>query len=259
MQDRYSGDVGDFGKFGLLRHLLNGTKYHLGINWYLYPNEKHNEDGKFIRYLTNPQYRQCDVELHQKLKSVVSNTRCINALENAQLFNCETSYFSNAVDFYPDFPDQTKANKEKRLLLRTEWQSKAISALSDSNVLFLDPDNGLEIDSCKSLNQKKSGKFAYFNEINKFHKGKAFTVIYHHLNRHKNHGTHTEQIKNRAHELKRNIESVHTVHCLRYTPYSPRVFFILTTGQVNNEITGKLSNFNTGCWGRYWDNYYECN
>jgi len=30
MQDRYSGDVGDFGKFGLLRHLVNDTGYRLG-------------------------------------------------------------------------------------------------------------------------------------------------------------------------------------------------------------------------------------
>ncbi len=227
MQDRYSGDVGDFGKFGLLRHLLNGSKYRLGINWYLYPTEQHNEDGKFIRYLSSQQYKKCDKELHQKLNDVVANTRYVKALENAQLFICRTNYFSNIVDFYPEYPGQTKANKDKRLLLRKEWQNKAISTLSACNVLFLDPDNGLEIDSCKSLSMKKSGKFAYFDEINKFHKDKAFTVIYQHLNRHRNHGTHTEQIQNRAHELKDKISSVHAVHCLRYTPYSPRAFFIL--------------------------------
>jgi hypothetical protein len=52
MQDRYSGDVGDFGKFGLLRHILNGSQLKLGINWYLFPNEDHNEDGRFINYLS---------------------------------------------------------------------------------------------------------------------------------------------------------------------------------------------------------------
>lgn len=258
MQDRYSGDVGDFGKFGLLRHLLNDSEYSLGVNWYLFPNEQHNEDGKFIKYLSSQEYKQCDKELHEKLKSVVANTRCVSALENANLFNCQTTYFSNIVDFYPKYPGQTKVNKEKRLSLRNTWKDLAISTLATNNVLFLDPDNGLEVDSCKSLNQKRSGKFTFFDEINKFHQGKAFTVIYHHLNRHKNHGTHVEQIQNRAQELKDKIDPVHTVFCLRYTPYSPRVFFILATANVMSEIKMKLNNFMGGNWGQYWGSYYEC-
>jgi len=177
VQNRYSGDVGDFGKFGLLRHLLNDSQYSLGINWYLFPDEGHNEDGKFTRYLLNPDFELCDSGLHNKLKTVVSNKRCVQALEKSNLFRCKTTYFSNTVDFYTDFPSQTKKNKETRLSLRKKWQANTIANLSNSNVLFIDPDNGLQIESCKSLNQKKSGKFAYFNEISKFHEGKAFTVI----------------------------------------------------------------------------------
>ena len=53
MQDRYAGDVGDFGKFGLLRTLceLNAPQLKLGIVWYLVPEESHNEDGKHTKYL----------------------------------------------------------------------------------------------------------------------------------------------------------------------------------------------------------------
>ena len=263
MQNRYSGDVGDFGKFGLIRHLVNDSKYHLGINWYLHPDEGHNDDGKFVEYLSGSKYKECDEELHKKLKAVVlQNKRAIKTLEDAQLFNCRTSYFSDNLDFYSKFSSQSKSDKEKRLVLRKEWQDRAISKLSNSNVLFLDPDNGLEIASCKSLNQKKSSKFAYFDEINRFHGGKAFTLIYHHLNRHKDHGTHSEQIKQRSHELKNKINSVETVYCLRYTPYSPRAFFILATEPVNIEIKKKLNTFlgknEKSRWARYWDNYFEC-
>jgi len=259
MQDRYSGDVGDYGKFGLLRHLFNDSEYHLGINWYLYPDEKHNEDGKFTKYLLDPQYGQCDTELHHKLSKVVSNTRCVRAIEEAGLFDCETSFFSNTVDFYSEAPGQTKANKEKRTFLRTEWQRKAASNLSDCDVLFLDPDNGLEIESCRSLNQKRSGKFAYFEEINKFHNDKEITIIYHHLNRHKNHGTHAEQIRNRSQELKTKIDSAHTIYCLRYKPYSPRAFFVIASSKAVKGIRRSLHDFMGSHWGKYWDNYYEQN
>ena len=36
MQDRYAGDVGDYGKIGLLR-CLEKQGFNIGINWYLVP------------------------------------------------------------------------------------------------------------------------------------------------------------------------------------------------------------------------------
>ncbi|SFV87570.1 hypothetical protein MNB_SUP05-SYMBIONT-5-435 [hydrothermal vent metagenome] len=253
MQNRYSGDVGDFGKFGLLRYLLNNSKYSLGINWYLFPDEGHNEDGKFTEYLSKPNlkpnFEKCDSELHNKLKTIVENNkRCVQALKESNLFKCKTTYFSMAVDFYPNFPGQT------RLSLRKEWQDKATAALAVSNVLFIDPDNGLQIKSCESLNQKKSGKYAYFTEISKFHEDKEFTVIYHHLNRC---DSHSQQIKNRAQELKDKINPKHTVFCIRYRPYSPRAFFIIASPNAIEYVRDKLKAFLKSSWEPHWDCYHE--
>ena len=50
MQDRYVGDIGDYGKLGLLRSLAAAGLL-IGVNWYRTPDENHNEDGKFIQYL----------------------------------------------------------------------------------------------------------------------------------------------------------------------------------------------------------------
>lgn len=58
MQNRYSGDVGDFGKFGFLRHLCDGRT--LGVVWYLYPDERGNGDGGHVDYLDDNQYRECE-------------------------------------------------------------------------------------------------------------------------------------------------------------------------------------------------------
>ena len=50
MQNRYAGDIGDFGKLGLLRTLY-AAGFSVGVNWYLNPNltskELNNKDGKF--------------------------------------------------------------------------------------------------------------------------------------------------------------------------------------------------------------------
>ena len=66
MQNRYFGDVGDFGKYGLLRKINNkGLK--LGVNWYLVKDEGHNDDGKHITYLQKSDYALCDLKLFEKL------------------------------------------------------------------------------------------------------------------------------------------------------------------------------------------------
>lgn len=78
MEDRYTGDVGDFIKLALLRFLVRGDPVlKLAINWYLSPNEDQNADGKHIGYL-KPSNRQhaslerCDPDLMMRLKRKLS-------------------------------------------------------------------------------------------------------------------------------------------------------------------------------------------
>ena len=63
MQNRYTGDIGDFGKLGLLR-VLQEAGFSIGVNWYLTPNEEHNQDGKHINY---EDLRFCDEALWAEL------------------------------------------------------------------------------------------------------------------------------------------------------------------------------------------------
>src|SRR3990172_2817198 len=53
MQDRYAGDVGDFGKFALLRAFSGGRL--LGVGWYRTSGEgEANNDGRHLGYLERP-------------------------------------------------------------------------------------------------------------------------------------------------------------------------------------------------------------
>ena len=129
--------------------------------------------------------------------------------------------------------------------------------MKECDVLFLDPDNGLEIESCMKLNQSKSGKFAYYSEVSKMIKGKEFIIIYHHLNRHKKHGTHTQQIKARMLALRIHVNPAGKIFALRYRPYSPRAYFILTKPSFESYVSERLATFLGSYWANLCDNYLE--
>ena len=74
MQNRYVGDIGDYLKLGILRALSPG--FHLGIVWWLLPDEGHNRDGRHISYLNRPdQWRHFDPDLFDTLRGIVSPGR----------------------------------------------------------------------------------------------------------------------------------------------------------------------------------------
>ena len=51
MKNQYVGDIGDYGKYGLLRFLAE-RGIQIGVNWYLTKDEKNKlGDGKFTDYL----------------------------------------------------------------------------------------------------------------------------------------------------------------------------------------------------------------
>ncbi len=257
MQNRYAGDIGDFGKFGLLRHIVNASQLRLGINWYLLPDEKHNEDGRYIRYLCDPAFEQCDQELYGKFRRIVEDKRSICSLEKPALFKVRPVFFSKTVDSFHLYPAQTLQDRQRRLELRREWKDEAVSKLSTADVIFLDPDNGLQVQSCSSLSHKNSGKYSYFEEIREFHKSKKLTIIYHHLNRHRKHGTHSIQVQQRARELKEKINPAHKVFGVRFRPFSPRAFFLISAPSIESYVTDRLNSFVRSGWREYWDNFHS--
>jgi hypothetical protein len=254
MQDRYAGDVGDFGKFSFLRYLLGSSQNRIGVIWYLFPDESHNDDGGHINYLTNRGFQDCDSDLFEKLSAIVHGNRSVAALEKAGLLPTNTVYFSERLDFHLKYPSQSQKDKQEREARRKQWLKRAVSRVSKCNVIFLDPDNGLQISSCSKISQVKSGKFVYYSEVSELAKDKDAAVIYQHLNRN---GTHENQIRTRAEELREHINPTGTIFALRYWPYSPRAYFILTYRSEAKRIGESLLSFVRSSYGRYWDSYYE--
>ncbi len=254
MQHRYSGDVGDFGKIGLLKSLFDSPKYNLGMIWYLFPDESHNDDGRHIDYLDNEKYITCDKELANNLACVTRQDRSVFALEKIIKFSNPVTCYSNSLDFHKRYPSQKKTDKESRLNLRKKWIVRANEKMHTCNAIFLDPDNGLEVKSCSQTSQLKAGKYTYYSEIEALFRGKNACVIYHHLSRST---THQKQINKRCHELRKRINPDGRIYALRFNPYSPRAYFILTDKSCQDEIRKNIKEFMASSWSPFWDSYCE--
>jgi len=254
MQDRYAGDVGDFGKFSLLRSVFANDRNRIGVIWYKFPNEKHNNDGLHVGYLEDSYYKACDNQLVSKLSHVVSIDRSIAKLESVRLLPESTVYYASELNFHLLHPGQTMLAKSARKDKRLQWIQKAIKSVGKCNVVFLDPDNGLEIQTIPNIHQINSGKYAYYSEVDQLFKNKDVCVIYHHMNMN---NPHHEQIKFRAHELKEKIVKNGSVFAIRFRPFSPRAFFICASEHAAPKIRYKIKDFISGACGFGWDTYYE--
>ena len=185
---------------------------------------------------------------------MLNGKRSVQALEANNILKSNTVYYSEKLDFHIKYPTQKKIDKKTRLSKRHEWLKNAVLTVKPCNIIFLDPDNGLEIKSCKKMSQVKSGKYAYFSEIKKLFAGKNACVIYHHLNHSKK---HKDQIKSRLKDLREKIDSTGKIFALRYKPYSPRVYFIISKKAAEKRLKDKIQQFMNGSCCRFWDNYFE--
>jgi hypothetical protein len=187
MQDRYAGDVGDFGKFGLLRYLCGVTAQdeHLrlkkpGVIWYKTspgPRENQKLDGGFIRYLEKSdendlRFRACDQHLYDALKKMVfqDQNRSIKALEDAHLL-------PGAVYWSKD--ENVRHGKKTSTCLRADWFQTAFEATAECDLVFLDPDNGIECTNLRPT-QGKSRKYVFRCEVGKLIARGQSVVVYHH-------------------------------------------------------------------------------
>jgi len=173
MQNRYAGDIGDYGKLGLLRS-LSRTGLRIGVNWYLTPDEDHNGDGRHTDYLRDDSFRSFDEELWWKLREIVdSGQRSVAALENADLLNA--AYYHEVLDF---------KKTTDRSSFREKWHSDALARLADADIVFLDPDNGLMVKSAERT--YRANKYVELAEIADYCRRGASVIWYQHKARYRN-------------------------------------------------------------------------
>jgi hypothetical protein len=213
MQNRYVGDIGDYVKLSILRALSPG--YRLGIAWWLYPDECHNKDGRHIGYLGQPeQWRHLDPRFFDTLCQIVaSDQRDVRALETADILPGATF----ASEVMPAGGPIAHRPHERR-----QWLTRVRSTLEEADMVFLDPDNGLEPAGYRP-GSSRAGKSILISEVREFTRPGRCLIVYHHHTRRK--GGHHSEIEHWVDRLR--ASGFATVDALRARPYSPRVFFLL--------------------------------
>lgn len=167
MKDQYFGDVNDYVKYGLLRCLAE-AELRVGVCWMLTPGDGSGDGGK-TGYLSDPlRWRWHDPALFDALRdSVNSGERRVGAVERRALIPCG-SYFEEFV------PDGRSA--------REAWGTSALSALATSDVVFFDPDNGLEVGSIP-IGAAGSKKYVAWSDLTAAWDRGASLVVFQHFAR----------------------------------------------------------------------------
>lgn len=135
MQNQYVADVGDFGKYGLLRALTGVyppalPRLRLGVVWYLTQSDGSSDGGhrSYLAPANAKRFRPSDPELHDALARISTSERSVGAVERSGALPPDTVY-SNEV---------APPGAARRV-----WAHAAFRAVADCALVFVDPDNGL--------------------------------------------------------------------------------------------------------------------
>lgn len=168
MKHQYVGDINDYRKYSLLRLLSAGGTNRIGVCWMLTPSDG-SSDGNKLAYLSKPQqHRQFDPELFDILAHSGSepDRRRLQSIE-------DSGAIDGAVYFNDLLPDDVPG--------RTAFIEKCRAEFRETDLVFFDPDNGLEVSLPKG--RKNSSKYLYLDEAAAFYAAGKSLLIYQHFPR----------------------------------------------------------------------------
>ena len=182
MKNQYVADINDYKKYLLiddLSHYYNS----IDVCWMLTADDK-RKDGRKVSYLFN-ESKRCDKEIYDYLRDLVlRGIRNIEVIEQGCILPVR-KYYKQLDDInLEDMPE----------------------------LLFLDPDNGIEVNSV-SYGKSGSDRYVYFRDMNKFLDKGSDLLIYQHYPR-VNHETYHQK---RTSEIMDNWGQVQVMHFDRGT------------------------------------------
>ena len=257
MQDRYVGDVGDFGSNGLLRWLTgmtaqdNERKLLLGVVQYSHPNEP--SYGGHIGYLSrtpenSEKFQKCDPDLYSALKDLVfKDNRTISAAR--QIFKRRGILPPNTLYYDPELSYGSEKSTAKRIETRDDWLKCAFNATRKAKIVYFNPDNGIA--KQESPISKKGTKYVFMDDLKCFAKNGNSLVIYHHLG-HKN---HDQEISSIAIRLACNLHL--PVWSFRYTAWTSRAYFVVLQPKDAPLIEKRLCSFLKSDWCKWERKLFE--
>ncbi len=246
MQDRYTGDVGDFGKYGLLRALA-GHDLRLGVVWYLNRIEELNGDGGLTGYLSDPRktplFSDCDPWLYQHMHELVSSRRQVSEVARRNILPRDTLFFEQALPFrFSQSPTNAKGWRNRR----EEWCQAALRSTLAADVVFLDPDNGLANRPMTSCSFRSSLKYVFYDELQLYMQRGQSIILYHH---HTRCGTFAEQVAKILTCLGR-LSPAQKPWALTYHRGQARAYLIVPNHKHRQLLENRCLTFLRSVWGQ---------
>ena len=251
MQNKYVGDVGDFGKFGLLRRLCGLTDeatpapdLSLGVVWCMQPDDESN-DGRHISYSTDTAknrrlYQVCDADLWDALAHLIeTNQRFVRSLQNSRLLPESTVYFDSRLNY------QRQASRPRRIAIYKQWISDALAATQNVDVVYLDPDTGLAPEN--KMFRKDGTKYTYVSHLNRFWQRGQTLVIYQQLPQGKTAETWFPEI---AALLRKGLHQAEPI-AFRFRKGTSRAFFVVPQPDHCKRIESRIHRMLATPWQQH--------
>lgn len=168
MKEQYVGDVGDFGKVLILKHLAS-LGFRLGVHWVLTRNDGGGDGAhrKYSCYLGNDCLCCCDEDVFRDIRPLTQrrlSERKIGDLENLiRRFAADAVFFGANCD-------------ERKLRVQREQDALALLNPSVVDLVFFDPDNGI------SRKPRPSKKHVSCDDMKRYWDRGQSLLIYHHMN-----------------------------------------------------------------------------
>jgi hypothetical protein len=169
VKNQYFGDINDYKKYSLLRLLSGQGQIKTAVCWVLTEDDD-KTDGRRINYLERPQrWQRYDPIVYEHLRESVlrKGVRNVGSIERANiLHNCR---FYNVLI-------------QDDINLREQYFKKFLKFAEGADLVFFDPDNGLEVRSVPR-GRRASSKYIYWDEVRASYEAGHSLMIYQHFPR----------------------------------------------------------------------------
>ena len=243
MRDCYVGDIGDFANNGLLRVMCGKPaepvpNMRLGVVWYRNPGQ--DERGNETGYLTpsghnRRTFADCDPDLHRELQRIVGRHMLGNTDRQIEDIIDSTVILRGDTQHY-----KTPMPRTRERETREGWFHNAMEKTGDSDVIFLNPDTGIDWQG------RAQPTHVDPNEINTLLERGKIVIIYQHERR-----FDPNWIVDTARDLRRDTLAVRHLWVCRWGRESVRAYFIAAqTPEQRVRVQQRLAILQKSLWVR---------
>ena len=234
MRDQFVGDVGDFGKYGLLRRLTGLTDPEtpasdllLGVVWYYRPDVRGEDSNPVER-----DRRVCDPNLWDELGELARpGNRFVHHVEQSLIVPAGTRYFRDLLSF------RGIPAGNQRQQVRAQWLERALQATEGADIVYLDPDIGL-IPRSKNPNAEDGCLYADHHDLTRFLERGQSVVLYQTIR--------GKSVEKRINDVK-NCSPIEPITL----QYGTRLFFVIPQPEHGDHIRTRIDRMLAGPWGRH--------